>query len=732
MLHRDDSAALHSGRSPSGERRTKQAMKLQRNAHRTSTNSAQSSPGPQSRDSDDDSDMDGEVSPANSGIDLAFLRKIKRKTELSKSDQEVVRLIGQHLCNIGLKASADVLMQEAGCRLDQPTAATFRHCVMKGDWTGAVNVLEDLSPHLDNPSSQIEMKFLLLEQKYLENLSSGNMIDALKVLQLELTPLKHNIHRTHELSSFLMLPNTDPSSSQQRRVVSPRHAPLQSPPHQSPPVYSNHGPTSHASPIYSSQGHPIPSHSGHPMNPSSQAHHIMSHVSSPPGYPSPGPTPGTVSPPDVRSRLASSESRRGSPGRDSPPLSRMAVMERLQAYLPPSIMLPPRRLVTLLNQATQHQRDTCLYHNRLDDGGPPDTFAMDHQCSREMFPCETIQILGDHCDEIWYCKWSPNGRLLATGSKDYTVIIWELDTVTLNLRHSKVLEGHSYGVAFLAWSPDSTKLAVCGPEDCPEGGRSEYSLYNPSPGAQVWLWDVVNGRLETKVSHSGEDSLTCVSWSPDGRRVACGGNRGQFYQCDTHGTVLDSWEGVRVQCLSYRSDGRHILAADTHHRLRSYNFEELADQPTIQEDHSIMSFTIDQTDRYVLLNIATQGVHMWDITERCLVRKFLGITQGFYTIHSCFGGIDQSFVASGSEDNKVYIFHVKRDHPIAVLSGHTRTVNCVAWNPVYHQVLVSASDDNTVRVWGPAEQYRRPKPGHGSTNHPGPSSNGAGYSNGSG
>lgn len=698
-------------------------MKLQRNVHRTSTNSAQSSPGPQSRDSDDDSDLDGEVSPANSGIDPAFLRKIKRKTELSKSDQEVVRLIGQHLCNIGLKASADVLMQEAGCRLDQPTAATFRHCVMKGDWTGAVNVLEDLSPHLDNPSSQIEMKFLLLEQKYLENLSSGNMIDALKVLQLELTPLKHNIHRTHELSSFLMMPNTDPSpsssSSQQRRVVSPRHAPLQSPPHHptASPVYSNHGPTSHASPIYSSQGHPIPNHSGHGMaTHSNQAHHIMSHVSSPPGYPSPGPSPGTVSPPDVRSRLASSESRRGSPGLDSPPLSRMAVMERLQAYLPPSIMLPPRRLVTLLNQATAHQRDTCLYHNRLDDGGPPDTFAIDHQCSREMFPCETIQILGDHCDEIWYCKWSPNGRLLATGSKDYTVIIWELDTVTLNLRHSKVLEGHSYGVAFLAWSPDSTKLAVCGPEDCPE----------------VWLWDVVNGRLETKVSHSGEDSLTCVSWSPDGRRVACGGNRGQFYQCDTHGTVLDSWEGVRVQCLSYRSDGKHILAADTHHRLRSYNFEELADQPTIAEDHSIMSFTIDQTDRYVLLNIATQGVHMWDIQERCLVRKFLGITQGFYTIHSCFGGIDQSFVASGSEDNKVYIFHVKRDHPIAVLSGHTRTVNCVAWNPVYHQVLVSASDDNTVRVWGPAEQYRRPRPGHGSTNHPGPSSNGAGYSNGSG
>ena len=79
-----------------------------------------------------------------------------------------------------------------------------------------------------------------------------------------------------------------------------------------------------------------------------------------------------------------------------------------------------------------------------------------------------MQVLGEHCDEIWYCKWSPNGRMLATGSKDYTVIIWDLDPVTLTLRHSKTLEGHSYGVAFLAWSPDSTRLAVGGPEDCPE------------------------------------------------------------------------------------------------------------------------------------------------------------------------------------------------------------------------------------------------------------------------
>ena len=186
------------------------------------------------------------------------------------------------------------------------------------------------------------------------------------------------------------------------------------------------------------------------------------------------------------------------------PSSRAAVMERLQAYLPPTIMLPPRRLSTLLGQAAKQQRDNCLYHNRLGDEGPPDSYAMDHNCSKEMFPSETIQVLAEHCDEVWFCKWSPNGRYLATGSKDYTVIIWEFDPETMTTRHSRVLEGHSYGVAYLAWSPDSAKLAVCGPDDCPE----------------VWLWDVASGRLETKVSHSGEDSLTCVSWSPEKMTVS--------------------------------------------------------------------------------------------------------------------------------------------------------------------------------------------------------------------
>jgi WD40 repeat protein len=38
-------------------------------------------------------------------------------------------------------------------------------------------------------------------------------------------------------------------------------------------------------------------------------------------------------------------------------------------------------------------------------------------------------------------------------------------------------DGHSYGVAYLAWSPDDTYLIACGPEDC----------------AELWIWNVEVG-----------------------------------------------------------------------------------------------------------------------------------------------------------------------------------------------------------------------------------------------
>ncbi|XP_066551189.1 WD repeat-containing protein 26 isoform X2 [Amia ocellicauda] len=515
---------------------------------------------------------------------------MKKKKRLSQSEEDVIRLIGQHLHGLGLNQTVDLLMQESGCRLEHPAATKFRNHVMEGEWDKAENDLNELKALMHSPNAIVRMKFLLLQQKYLEYLEDGKVLEALQVLRGELTPLKYNTDRIHVLSGYLMC--------------------------------------SHAE--------------------------------------------------DLRAK-AEWEGKGIA--------SRSKLLDKLQTYLPPSVMLPPRRLQTLLRQAVELQRDRCLYHNtKLDGSLDSVSLLIDHVCSRKQFPCYTQQILTEHCNEVWFCKFSNDGTKLATGSKDTTVIIWQVDTDTHQLKLLKTLEGHAYGVSYLAWSPDDNYLIACGPDDCSE----------------LWLWNVQTGELRTKMSQSHEDSLTSVAWNPDGKRFVTGGQRGQFYQCDLDGNLLDSWEGVRVQCLWCLSDGKTVLASDTHQRIRGYNFEDLTDRNIVQEDHPIMSFTVSKNGRLALLNVATQGVHLWDLQDRVLVRKYQGVTQGFYTIHSCFGGHNEDFIASGSEDHKVYIWHKRSELPIAELMGHTRTVNCVSWNPQVPGMMASASDDGTVRIWGPA------------------------------
>jgi len=307
-------------------------------------------------------------------------------------------------------------------------------------------------------------------------------------------------------------------------------------------------------------------------------------------------------------------------------------------------------------------------------------------------------VLNEHSDEVWYLKFSPNGLKLATCSKDTLCIIWDVDPENHQLKQLKAFECHANGVSFVEWSPDSRFLLVCGAEE----SSSELLIFN-----------IDELKLYSKVfnTNSSDDSLTCAAFAPDGQRFVTGGNRGQFYMCDLEGTIINSMEGVRVNSLAFLNDNTTILAADTHFRIRNYSFEPRNDSNLIQEQNPIMTFSVNSTNRLALLNVSSQGLHLWDLRDKILVRTFQGNSQSTYNIFSSFGGVNESFIASGSEDNTVYIWHVRREEPLATLTGHTRTVNCVSWNPVYPSMLASCSDDGTVRIWGP-----KPSPS-GFTNH---------------
>ncbi|THW48299.1 coronin-6 [Aureobasidium pullulans] len=81
---------------------------------------------------------------------------------------------------------------------------------------------------------------------------------------------------------------------------------------------------------------------------------------------------------------------------------------------------------------------------------------------------------------------------------------------------------------------------------------------------------------------------------------------------------------------------------------------------------------------------------------------------------------DDSIIASGSDDGKVFIWQVPEDFslhtdadeptdvsPVAKLSGHTRKVGHVLFNPSAANVLASSSGDCTIKLWDLASNNPR-------------------------
>lgn len=69
--------------------------------------------------------------------------------------------------------------------------------------------------------------------------------------------------------------------------------------------------------------------------------------------------------------------------------SRSELLEELQKLFPPTVMIPEKRLVHLVEQALDLQRDACRFHNSLVGEM---SLLMDHHCGKDHIPSHTLQV----------------------------------------------------------------------------------------------------------------------------------------------------------------------------------------------------------------------------------------------------------------------------------------------------------------------------------------------------
>ena len=306
--------------------------------------------------------------------------------------------------------------------------------------------------------------------------------------------------------------------------------------------------------------------------------------------------------------------------------------------------------------------------------------------------------------ERFYQEWvasvafSPDGKTIASGGGwgDGLIWLWDVDTG----QHKATLKGHRGSEDFyqgwvtsVAFSPDGKTIASVGSWD-----------------NTIWLWDVDTG--QHKATLKGDSTVTgtvaSVAFSPDGKTIASGGGWGDgliwLWDVDTgqHKATLKGHRGSKdfyqgwVRSVAFSSDGEILASGSADHTIRLWDVDTGQHKATLKgHEREVTSVAFSPDGKTIASVSADHTIRLWHVRSGRQKTTFTGYRNGVTT--AAFAP-DGKTIASGSGDSSIRLWDVSTGQHKATLRGHESGVYSVAFAPD-GKTIASGSGDSSIRLW---------------------------------
>ncbi|WP_375509460.1 hypothetical protein [uncultured Nostoc sp.] len=362
------------------------------------------------------------------------------------------------------------------------------------------------------------------------------------------------------------------------------------------------------------------------------------------------------------------------------------------------------------------------------DGVQPDTrMRVVTALQQAVYGVTEANRLEGHADIVWGVAFSPDGQLLASGSRDQTVKIWRPDGTLL-----QTLKGHTDAVTCVTFSHDGQFLASASLDKT----------------VQIWRKNRVTGEFDRKPYKTLKghgDSVDSVSFSPDGELLATGSQDTTVKIWRKDGSLVKILKGHLgwVNWVNFSPDGQFIASASDDKTVKIWRrdgslvttlqgHQQNVMMAVFSPDGNLLAstgqdktvklwrreinatkdgfdFRLYKTLRHHTRRVwslsfssdskklASAGedntINLWSSTGT-LLKTFKGHSDAVVSI--AFSP-NNKFLASGSYDKSVKLWSLDAPRP-SILQGHQKRVLSVAWSPD-GQMLASGSSDRTVKLW---------------------------------